>query len=71
MKCLFISSKVKSLKLLNPGREFFLIIGDTGIEASTKKTVSKVRKNWEKEPGLMNGYFDEIERITENGKKSH
>ena len=53
-----------------PGKEFFLVIGDTGIEASTKETVCNVRKSWEKEPGLMNGYFDEIERVTENGKKA-
>ena len=51
-----------------PGKKFFLIIGDTGIEASTKETVSNVRKSWKNEPGLMNGYFDEIERITENGR---
>ena len=51
-----------------PGKEFLLVIGDTGIEASTKETVSNVRKSWEKEPGLMNGYFDEIEIATNNGK---
>ena len=62
--------KGKKPETFKPGRKFFLIIGDTGIEASTKKTVSNVRKNWEKEPGLMDGYFDEIERITRNGKKA-
>ncbi|HJM17815.1 MAG TPA: mevalonate kinase [Candidatus Poseidoniia archaeon] len=51
-----------------PGKKFFLVIGDTGIEASTKETVSSVRNNWKKEPALMNGYFDEIERITKQGK---
>ena len=51
-----------------PGKKFFLVIGDTGIEASTKETVSNVRNNWKKEPGLMDGYFDEIERITKQGK---
>jgi len=51
-----------------PGKKFFLVIGDTGIEASTKETVSNVRDNWKKEPGLMDGYFDEIERITNQGK---
>ncbi len=51
-----------------PGKKFFLVIGDTGIEASTKETVSNVRKSWKKEPGLMNGYFDEIERVTDSGK---
>ncbi len=57
-------------KTFEPGKEFFLVIGDTGIEASTKQTVSNVRNSWEKEPSLMNGYFDEIERVTKNGKKA-
>ena len=50
------------------GRIFYLVIGDTGIEASTKETVGNVRKLWEKEPNLMNGYFDEIANVTEGGK---
>ena len=62
--------KGKKPKTFEPGKKFFLVIGDTGIEASTKKTVSNVRKNWKKEPGLMNGYFDEIERITNKGKSA-
>ena len=53
-----------------PGKLFHLVIGDTGIEASTKETVSNVRKMWKVQPSLMNGYFNEIERVTENGKKA-
>ncbi len=55
-------------KTFDPGNIFHLVIGDTGIEASTKKTVANVRKSWEREPGLMEGYFDEIEKVTKNGK---
>jgi len=62
--------KGKKPETFEPGKKFFLVIGDTGIEASTKKTVSEVRKTWEKEPGLMNSYFNEIQRVTENGKKA-
>jgi len=51
-----------------PGKLFRLVKGDTGIEASTKKTVTNVRKAWRNEPALMEGYFDEIEKITRNGK---
>ena len=51
-----------------PGKLFRLVIGDTGIEASTKKTVANVRKAWKNEPALMEGYFAEIEKITLNGK---
>ncbi len=51
-----------------PGKLFRLVIGDTGIEAPTKETVANVRKAWQNEPGLMEGYFDEIEKITRNGK---
>jgi mevalonate kinase len=50
------------------GRTFYLVIGDTGIESSTKETVGNVREMWEKEPNLMNGYFNEIENITKGGK---
>jgi len=50
------------------GRTFYLVIGDTGIESSTKETVGNVRSMWKKEPNLMNGYFDEIENITKGGK---
>ena len=51
-----------------PGKRFYLVIGDTGIEASTKETVEKVRKAWQKEPGLMEGYFSEISIVTEKGR---
>ena len=60
--------KGKKPKTFIPGRRFYLVIGDTGIEASTKKTVENVRKAWEKEPELMEGYFSEIEIVTEKGK---
>ena len=50
------------------GRTFYLVIGDTGIQASTKETVGNVRRQCEKEPNLMNGYFDEIANVTEGGK---
>ena len=60
--------KGKKPRTFDPGNIFRLVIGDTGIEASTKKTVANVRKAWEKEPRLMEGYFDEIEKVTRNGK---
>tara|TARA_B110000014_G_scaffold250021_1_gene225869 strand:- start:154 stop:1077 length:924 start_codon:yes stop_codon:yes gene_type:complete len=50
------------------GRTFYLVIGDTGIESSTKETVGNVRSMWKKEPNLMNVYFDEIGNITKGGK---
>ena len=60
--------KGQNPETFEPGKLFRLVIGDTGIEASTKKTVANVRKAWQNEPGLMEGYFDEIEKITRNGK---
>jgi len=60
--------KGKKPKTFKPGKIFHLVIGDTGIKASTKKTVQNVRITWKKEPNLMNRYFDEIEIITKNGK---
>ena len=52
------------------GRTFYLVIGDTGIQSSTKETVGNVRDLLDKEPKLMNGYFDEIENVTKGGKKA-
>ena len=52
------------------GRTFYLVIGDTGIESSTKETVGNVRDLLDKDPNLMNGYFDEIENVTKGGKKA-
>ena len=60
--------KGQNPETFEPGKLFRLVIGDTGIEASTKKTVANVRKAWRNEPGLMEGYFDAIEKITRNGK---
>ena len=60
--------KGKDPLTFDSGRTFYLVIGDTGIEASTKETVGNVRHQWEKEPNLMNGYFDEIANVTEGGK---
>tara|TARA_B100001996_G_scaffold63429_1_gene45463 strand:+ start:489 stop:1412 length:924 start_codon:yes stop_codon:yes gene_type:complete len=60
--------KGKDPMTFDSGRTFHLVIGDTGIESSTKETVGNVRKMWQKEPNLMNGYFDEIENVTKGGK---
>ena len=62
--------KGKGPLTFDPGSTFHLIIGDTGIEASTRETVENVRQQWEKEPNLMNGYFDEITNVTKDGKKA-
>lgn len=62
--------KGKGPLTFDPGSTFHLIIGDTGIEASTRETVENVRQQWEKEPNLMNGYFDEIANVTKDGKKA-
>ena len=62
--------KGKDPMTFDSGRTFHLVIGDTGIESSTKETVGNVRKMWQKEPNLMNGYFDEIENVTKGGKKA-
>ena len=62
--------KGKEPLTFDSGRTFYLVIGDTGIESSTKETVGNVRSLWEKEPNLMNGYFDEIANVTEGGKQA-
>ena len=57
-------------KTFDSGRTFYLVIGDTGVEASTKETVSNVRQQRRKEPNLINGYFDEIANVTKGGRRA-
>lgn len=50
--------------------ELDLVIGDTGIEAKTGKTVSRVREYWNKNTEEYEGYFDEIADLVENAEEA-
>lgn len=50
--------------------ELDLVIGDTGIEAKTGKTVGHVRECWEEDKERYEGYFDEIAALVERGEEA-
>ena len=56
---------VQRLKVVNP---FTLIIGDTGIVASTRKLVGGVRQRWQVDTQRYEGYFDEMGVIARHAK---
>jgi len=49
---------------------FTLVIGDTGISASTKESVGAVRKLWEANPPYWEKVFDEIGRIVQQARQA-
>ncbi|GAB4505262.1 MAG: mevalonate kinase [Anaerolineales bacterium] len=51
------------------GRPFTIVIGDTGIAASTKETVGDVRRLWQENPGRFETYFDAIGSIVRTARQ--
>jgi mevalonate kinase len=41
-----------------------IVIGLTGTESLTAKTVAKVRERWQQQPALYEGIFDTIDSLT-------
>jgi mevalonate kinase len=56
--------KDQPIKTLTVRRPLTLVIGDTGIQSSTKESVSEVRKAWKAHKERYESYFDSIEAIT-------
>ena len=56
---------VQRLRVANP---FTLIIGDTGIVASTRELVGGVRQRWQVDTQRYEGYFDEVSVIVRHAK---
>ena len=52
------------------GRPFTIVIGDTGISALTKESVSDVRKLWEADKPKWESVFDRVGRIAEEARKN-
>lgn len=55
-------SPVRVLKLPRP---FTVVIGDTGVQASTAVAVGDVRAGWQREPGQYEALFAQVGRIAE------
>ncbi|MBI4731579.1 MAG: mevalonate kinase [Chloroflexi bacterium] len=61
--------KSKPIEIFSVGKPFTLVIGDTGIPAPTKESVSDVRRLWETDKTRWGKVFDEIEKIVHEAKK--
>ncbi len=56
-----------TFKLLEPAVALSLIVGISGEESLTARTVASVRRAWEGAPGRYQRMFDEIDRLTLEG----
>ncbi len=52
------------------GQPFTIVIGDTGVAASTKETVSDVRRLWQENPERFETYFEAIGSIVKIARKA-
>ena len=56
-------TKGHPIETVKVGAPFTIVIGDTGIAAPTKQSVSDVRKLWLKNPNRFETIFDEVGQI--------
>ncbi len=55
---------------LTLGGTFTLVIGDTGVPASTRETVARVRAGWQREPARYEGLFAAIGDLVEQAREA-
>lgn len=55
-------------QIIQVGRAFDLLIGDTGIAAPTRKTVTAVREAWQRDPHNYEVLFDQIGQIAHKAR---
>ncbi len=60
--------KGKPIQRLRVARPFTVVIGDTGVPASTRKVVGDLRRRRDAAPQKYEGYFDEIAVIARHAK---
>jgi mevalonate kinase len=56
------------LRRIGVGQPFTLVIGDTGVIASTKEVVGDLRRRWQADQEYYEGYFDEISIIAQQAR---
>jgi mevalonate kinase len=56
------------LRRIGVGQPFTLVIGDTGVTASTREVVGDLRRRWQADPEHYEGYFDEIGIIVQQAR---
>jgi mevalonate kinase len=56
--------KGQSIETFQVGKPFTIVIGDTGVSAPTKESVSDVRKLWEADKKKWEGVFNKVAEIS-------
>lgn len=60
--------KGRPIQRLTLARDFTMVIGDTGVAASTRAVVGDLRRRWQENRTLYEGYFDEVGAIVHQAK---
>jgi mevalonate kinase len=58
----------EGIQTFNVARPFTIVIGDTGIVASTKESVGAVRKLWEADQSRLEAAFDQVAEIAQKAR---
>ncbi len=58
------------IQRLNVDTPFTLLVGDTGVRSSTKKTVGRVRRGWKRDPARYDALFDQIGDIVDQARQA-
>jgi mevalonate kinase len=58
------------IQMLTVAHPIPLVIGDTGVPASTREAVGKVRAQWEQDPAHMEMVFDRIGSVAEQARSA-
>ncbi len=59
----------EKVERINIGKPLYIIIGNTGVRASTKKAIEKVRRNREKDPERFENLLNEARRLAQSARK--
>ena len=62
--------KGQPIEIFRVGSPFTIVIGDTGIRASTKESVGDVRKLWETDKTKWERMFDEVRTIVNKAREA-
>jgi mevalonate kinase len=60
--------KGRPIQRITLARSFTLVIGDTGVVAPTHAVVGDLRRRWQENSSLYEGYFDEISAVVHQAK---
>jgi mevalonate kinase len=64
----FVRGQPPLIRRMRVARSFTLVIGDTGVIASTREVVGDLRQRWQADSEHYEGYFDEVAVIVEQAR---